>query len=488
MTTTTSAPSASTYKSDVDIRNIRKHPKNPRRRATADQELIDSVKVSGLVQPLILARDPEDRAKLPSQQHGGLYILIAGHRRLDALKKSRRKTAPAVIRADLVTEGQQIEAMLVENGRRSDLTPIEEAEGYHQLELLGYKAPAIATAVGRDVKTVRSRVRLLKLAPSTQKKVHGGQISIDDALAIASFADDPDVTKQLERDAGTGNFKWSLEKAKARRKAAKEAATQLASLLDTGAKEISNPSKKGRWQISDLGVRPLGQTHSEDWKDHDGCLGAVIVPSYPGDEVVAVCTDPASHNDQLEEADRKRAEEADQLEAARKERRAAEDAARAVRLQSTMDSVAGISKLPPQLTDVLRALLPSLLRSTDSYDGLDSYFEALGVEQADRWNAQRFQYGKTDKERVRAETLYAQHVDDIAEASAATLVRHLVALLLGYAEKRAVPADHYHSDDLSLHAYLQLLEHVGHPFSDVDVELRDSAAAALRGDTEKEAS
>ena len=77
------------YLPEVALTDVLTHPKNPRHRATADDELVESVRATGLLQPLVVAPHPDKPGK---------YVLVAGHRRRDALKKTKAKTAPAMLR------------------------------------------------------------------------------------------------------------------------------------------------------------------------------------------------------------------------------------------------------------------------------------------------------------------------------------------------------------------------------------------------------
>lgn len=483
-----------TYLPEVAVSAIFKHPKNPRHKATADPELVDSVKTQGLVQPLIVA--PRDcDGPLP---HPERYVLIAGHRRLDALKKNKSITTQAVVRRDLVTEGQQIEAMLVENGRRQDLTAIEEAEGYEQLELLGYKPTAIATAVGRDVKTVRSRLKLLKLSKPTREKVHAGQMTLDDAAAMVEFADDPDISKRLEQ-ATANNFRYEVERAKRIQEAKATAAATMADLLDLGATELPPPenTNQGYWTIlADAGVAQLNATPFPEPADHAGCLAFMVLDSdHYGPRVYTVCDTPANHADTKTGAEataaKDRAErdaEHQRLREEHTQRQAAADAAAQVRTSTLMDLVGPNTQMPPQLRDLVRTLLPAaLIEKASSGMQAEIYQRALNIPEPDRWisaNDNRFHTNhKNDG------FLFAEHLKDIDQWSDGMLTRALLAFLIDSAEASvtaAPSAGEPNADTRFALRYLDLLEQAGHPFSDVDTQLRDDIAAIAEPDTDAE--
>jgi ParB/RepB/Spo0J family partition protein len=451
-----------TFIPDLPVSSISRHPKNPRHSAVADPELIDSVRVNGLVQPLIVAPVPDAEGK---------YVLIAGHRRHDALKKAKRKAAPAVVRDDLVTEGQQVEAMLIENGRRKDLTPIEEAEGYQQLVLFGYKQKDIAKAVGRDPKTISTRLKLLKLASSTRAKVHKGQMSIDDAAAIAEFADDPQTTKRLE-SASSFNFKYELERARRDRKAAREVASAVADLAARGVPETPRPDGfvGGSWNAWEkvAGARSLSGTPLREPADHDGCLTWM---QFSPTELLYGCTHPTGHDDARTDEERERlaANERDAAEREKAERAA--DAARAVRIQ-TVTEAAGLAPLTAPLPLVIRSLLPALIYDLNSH-ALEAYQDAVGIIDEQRWSTLTY-YNVKDTEQRK----FWDHVDDLDRLADNTVTKALVAVLAAASDDRFEQAGHWSGVPALARRHHDLLEALGHDDCDVDVELLAAAQPA----------
>lgn len=468
-------PTVGEYDPAVPLRNIVKHPHNPRHRATADEELVASVRASGLVQPIVVApHDVEGAAEHPER-----YVLVAGHRRLDALKKAGAATAPTIIRRDLTEESQQIEAMLVENGRRQDLTPLEEAEGYHQLELLGYKPGAIATAVGRDAKTVRARLKLLKLSPATQKKVHAGQFRLEDAAAVAEFASDPDATARLEAatKGHADNFRYQLQRERRRADLLRTIAATRAKLLDRGATAYELADDESSWRPR--GAARLADTHSDNWEHHNGCLGYIETEGVQGSDpsITPVCLKPKEHQDQLDAAERERRDAAAEQQAQREAAEAARTAAATVRLDTLLELVDAGDVLPSVLADIVRALLPLQVARIHDRDALTRYQDAMSIPAAARWI---YISEHNDREATPNRTKLRDHVDDIATWQPVTLARGLVAVL-------AIHADHnfdttWAQRRAEARRYAELLREAGHPFCDVDNELTakviDTEAAA----------
>lgn len=191
-----------TYLPELSIDVIRPHGANPRRTVGNVDDLAASITAHGLLEPLVVA-----------PMNGSEYRLIAGHRRLAAAKQAGIRAVPALLRTDLDTPPAQLEAMLVENTQRTDLTIAEEAAAYAQLVAFpGYTPTKAAKQTGRSVKTVKSRIAIAALPEKTLEKVHAGSITLTDAEALAGFAGEPEY-ESLVKAAGTPNFGWGLRRA-----------------------------------------------------------------------------------------------------------------------------------------------------------------------------------------------------------------------------------------------------------------------------------
>lgn len=458
----------STFEAELPLKKIHPHPGNLRRAAIADDDMVASIREHGVFEPAIVA---------PHASKAGEFVLIAGHRRLDGSTKAKRTSMPAIIRTDLVTEGQQIEAMIIENGHRTDLTPIEEAEGYAQLELLGYKPAQIAAAVGRNVKTVRARLGLLKLSKSTKERVHDGQLSLEDALAIGEFSDDPDTTKALEKAAAGGTLRYELQSARNRRERIQAAAAKIARLAELGAKPYNLPADTPLWKhVQDGKVASVYQ--EDEFTQHKGCLAYVQRDgtSYPA--VDAICTKPAKHataEDKAEAAERaKREAEREEAEQARQEKADQARAASSARTATLLDLIGTNTKAAPQLVDLIRALLPYLLMHPECEDALQAYQDALDIPADDRWSA--YWWGdKADRNR----TLAAQHLAELPNISDGRIIRGLVGALIGLAETYLTVWDSAEKIDLQLvGSYYDVLSEAGYVNAPPDVEIQDDLREA----------
>ncbi|HVN54120.1 MAG TPA: ParB/RepB/Spo0J family partition protein [Anaerolineaceae bacterium] len=161
---------------EIPIEQIGFNPRQPRTQMDAKnlKELADSIRQFGILQPLLVRREPgADR-----------YVLIAGERRLRAAALAGLTTVPVVIRSGASDE-EQLELALIENLQRSDLTPFEEAEAFNLLHKeFGLTHEEIARRVGKARSTVTNAINLLNLVPAVRQALIDGLISEGHARAL----------------------------------------------------------------------------------------------------------------------------------------------------------------------------------------------------------------------------------------------------------------------------------------------------------------
>ena len=159
---------------EISIEQIQINPFQPRKNfdPTALQELRDSIKLHGIIQPLTV------RKLAPST-----YQLIAGERRLQAAKMIGLTHIPAYIR--IADDQQMLEIALVENIQRENLNPIEIALSYQRLlNECKIKQETLGARVGKNRATVNNYLRLLKLPPDIQIALRDQKISMGHARAL----------------------------------------------------------------------------------------------------------------------------------------------------------------------------------------------------------------------------------------------------------------------------------------------------------------
>ncbi len=163
----------------VPIEEITPNPRQPRAEIDPDQlkELADSIGEHGVLQPLLVTISPS----------GTGYQLIIGERRLQAAEQAGLETVPVIVRQ--VSEQQQLVLALIENLQRTDLNPLEAAEGYNQLiEEFSLSHESVASQVGKSRTTITNTLRLLKLAKPIQQALREGKISEGHARAILGLS------------------------------------------------------------------------------------------------------------------------------------------------------------------------------------------------------------------------------------------------------------------------------------------------------------
>jgi ParB family chromosome partitioning protein len=168
----------------VDIDLIVSNPFQPRfeMNETALQELAESVREHGVLQPLLVSR-------LDSDSGAPTYQVIAGGRRLEAAKLAGLMQVPVVIKE--TTPRQGLELALVENLMRQDLNALEEAQAYRRLlEEFGLNQTEISTRVGRSRSAVANALRLLNLNEELRASLARDEISEGHARALLSLPEE----------------------------------------------------------------------------------------------------------------------------------------------------------------------------------------------------------------------------------------------------------------------------------------------------------
>ncbi len=178
----------------IDIDLIDPSPYQPRQRFREEslEELAQSIRSSGIIQPLVL------------RPQGHRFELIAGERRWRAAQRAGLHRVPAVLHD--VPEEKALELTLVENIQREDLNPIEQARAFERLMAeFRLTQEDVATRTGKDRATVANAVRLLKLETAIQQMIEEGNLSAGHGRALLAIADS-DTRRELATRAAKGGL------------------------------------------------------------------------------------------------------------------------------------------------------------------------------------------------------------------------------------------------------------------------------------------
>jgi ParB family transcriptional regulator, chromosome partitioning protein len=159
---------------EVDVAKLRPNPEQPRTAfpAASLEELAQSIAQHGLLQPIAVARDPE-------QPDG--FIVVAGERRYRAFQRLGKETIPAIL-----TTGDAAEIALIENIQREDLHPLDEARGLaHLIHKHGYTQDEVSKVVGKARRTVGELLGLMALPQRIQEEWRTSAMAKSTLIEIA---------------------------------------------------------------------------------------------------------------------------------------------------------------------------------------------------------------------------------------------------------------------------------------------------------------
>ncbi len=180
----------------VPVTSIQPNPQQPRTAFDSEalESLCASIKQVGILQPLVVRR------------HGDGYVLVAGERRWRAAQSAGLSEVPALVRPG--DETSSLTEALIENIQREDLTALEEAAAYQQLqEDFGLTHAEIAQRVGKSRAAVSNALRLLSLPPAIQALLREQRLSAGHARALLGLEDFSYAVHVAERAAEEG---WSV--------------------------------------------------------------------------------------------------------------------------------------------------------------------------------------------------------------------------------------------------------------------------------------
>lgn len=269
------AETGSEPEATIEISKITRNPNQPRKNfdETALQELADSIKQNGVLQPILV------------RKIGGKYQIVAGERRYQASKLAGLKEIPAVVRD--IDDKEVFQLALIENLQRTDLSPMEEAKGYRQLiDSQGLTQEGLAKILSKSRSAIANTLRLMDLPTVVQEMIEQGLLTAGHARAILAVPTEEgrvELAQKVVKDnltvRQTENLAplFSVEKEAPRPRVPtpqtyKRAARQLRQMLDTNVK-VKQFRGKNKIEIEfkdeEELARILGQIQPVDHQEGD---------------------------------------------------------------------------------------------------------------------------------------------------------------------------------------------------------------------------
>ncbi len=253
---------------NIPLDQIRPSEQQPRNSFDAHglEELAQSIREHGLIQPITVSRLSD-----------GKYKLIAGERRWRAAAMAGLKDIPALVRS--VNEDRLLELALIENIQREDLNPIDIAMAFYRLATdHGLSHEQIAERTGKDRSTITNFLRLLRLTPLVQEELMRGTISVGHARALLNITDQDAQrracdrviekgmsvrdTEQLVKDLTKSDTQENKGSAKQIDPNVRAALDELSAALGTRVRLVAKSAAAGRLEIEYYSQDDLDRIYS----------------------------------------------------------------------------------------------------------------------------------------------------------------------------------------------------------------------------------
>lgn len=230
---------------NMAIEHIHPHPMNPRQHLGDLTELTESIKKRGILQNLTI---------VPQEGKPGEYLTVIGNRRREACILAGKKEVPCVIKE--MSEKEQIATMLEENLQRSDLTVIEQAEGFQMMLDLGETEESIAKRTGFSRKTIQHRLNIAKLDQDElrgKEQDESFQLTLTDLYALEKVDDIETRNKILKEAHNSKELIWRAQSAVTQAERLKKASQIVEILsklgLEAAPKTASHEIYTNKWEV-----------------------------------------------------------------------------------------------------------------------------------------------------------------------------------------------------------------------------------------------
>lgn len=260
---------------NMPIEYLVPHPQNPRKDLGNLEELTASIKENGIYQNLtVIPINEEAPVEEPK------YMVVIGHRRLEAAKRAGLQEVPCAIVRGL-TETQQLQIMLLENMQRSDLTVYEQAQGFQQLLDFGMDIEDISQQSGFSKSTIRRRLEIAKLDQNKLKELSSTrQLSLKEFDALAKIKNLEARNEAMEK-IGTNDFALAVKRAMDKEKLADNMPVFLADMERLGIKKFPDSANKYSSKYRRIGSLDLYEYEVTKDKIPKKTEGLYYEASYP---------------------------------------------------------------------------------------------------------------------------------------------------------------------------------------------------------------
>lgn len=260
---------------NMPIEYLVPHPQNPRKDLGNLEELTASIKENGIYQNLTVIPINEEA---PDEEPK--YMVVIGHRRLEAAKRAGLQEVPCAIVRGL-TETQQLQIMLLENMQRSDLTVYEQAQGFQQLLDFGMDIEDISQQSGFSKSTIRRRLEIAKLDQNKLKELSSTrQLSLKEFDALAKIKNLEARNEAMEK-IGTNDFALAVTRAMDKEKLADNMPVFLADMERLGIKKFPDSANKYSSKYRRIGSLDLYEYEVTKDKIPKKTEGLYYEASYP---------------------------------------------------------------------------------------------------------------------------------------------------------------------------------------------------------------
>lgn len=184
----TAVDNARTYR-QLPIEYIKTNPHNPRKSFTEQdiEDLANSIREKGVLQPIVVR---------PVDGRTNLYEIVAGERRWRAAQRAKLHEVPVIVRE--FDDREALEIAIVENVQRTDLNPVEEAEGYNELiARFSYTQEQLSKVIGKSRSHIANTLRLMNLPEKIIGHLRKGELTAGHARALLSSDADPEELAAL---------------------------------------------------------------------------------------------------------------------------------------------------------------------------------------------------------------------------------------------------------------------------------------------------